>query len=199
MGQRLSLQMENGHLIETNDALIIKGTRIIRYFQLISQLILKTIIRKKISSASILGAYNEKIDVSIKIFWNHTVFDHELKILRILGVTNTNIHSTHHIESIEGYGILPVHYHGKFLSRYFAIAMTSFDETLEDRFKTQTKHNQKMTELDIMLLYKRAINILHYIHGKKVDHNAINSKNIFLRGPNVFIGSKHFFFEINFQ
>lgn len=70
--------------------------------------------------------------------------------------------------------------------------MTLFDETLDDRFKIQQKNNKKFTELDIMMLYKRAIDILGYIHGKKIVHNAINPRNIFLLGPNVYIGSKHF-------
>lgn len=70
--------------------------------------------------------------------------------------------------------------------------MTLYDETLEDRFKIQKKNNKKFTELDIMMLYKRAIDILDYIHGKRIVHNAIDTQNIFLLGPNVYIGSKHF-------
>lgn len=112
-----------------------------------------------------------------------------------MGVTNpqTNVRPSRPDElKIECDGILPVHYHGQILNKYFTIAFSLFDETLDDRFKTQEKNNKKLTELDIMLLYRRAIDILHHIHDKKVDHNAINPRNIFLRGPNVFIGSKHF-------
>lgn len=118
-------------------------------------------------------------------------FDHELKILGALGVINIGRNRPGESKIIDN-GILPVHYHGQFLNEYFAIAMTLFDETLQDRFKIQIENNKKINELDIMLLYKRAIEILQYIHGKNVDHNDINPKNIFLRGPDVFIGSKHF-------
>lgn len=61
---------------------------------------------------------------------------------------------------VEQYRIPKIYYHGPILekcsknNKYFAIAMTLFDETLGIRFEHQKKH---FTEPTILLIFKQAV------------------------------------------
>lgn len=98
--------------------------------------------------ASILGFY-DNVPVAVQIIWNKKRYRREMKAFIALNATND--------ENIEKHGIHRVFYHGKFLVRYHVIAMTLCEETLYNRFKLQ---NKKISELSILLIFKRAVCIL---------------------------------------
>lgn len=54
---------------------------------------------------------------------------------------------------IEAKGIPKVYFHGKFFNRYYAIGMTLFSGTLEDRWKKAGN----ISELSILLIFKRSV------------------------------------------
>lgn len=62
---------------------------------------------------------------------------------------------------IEKKGIPRIYYHGSILGKYFAIAMTLFDETLDACFKHQNKH---FSETTFLLIFKQAVSSCNYMH-----------------------------------
>lgn len=56
--------------------------------------------------------------------------------------------------NIEQKGVPRVYYHGPVLSNYYAIVMTFFDETLEDRYLNEKEH---LSNLNILLIFKRLV------------------------------------------
>lgn len=66
---------------------------------------------------------------------------------------------------IEQHDIPKIHYHGKILDKYDAIAMTLFDETLQARYMAQ---NKSLSDLSILMIFKQAvINKLSHILNVK--------------------------------
>lgn len=58
--------------------------------------------------------------------------------------------------NIEQHDIPRIHFHGKILNDKFdAIAMSLFDETLQDRYIVQ---NKNLSDLSILMIFKRAVN-----------------------------------------
>lgn len=56
--------------------------------------------------------------------------------------------------NIEQNGVPRVYYYGRVLSKYYAIAMTLFDETLEDRYQYEGEH---LSNLTVLLIFKRLV------------------------------------------
>lgn len=50
-----------------------------------------------------------------------------------------------------------VYYHGRIFIKYFAIAMTLFEETLEDRFEHFKCKDRRFSEPTILLIFKQAV------------------------------------------
>lgn len=130
----------------------------------------------------------------------------ELKILEALNAFKD--------PNIEQHDIPKIYYHGKVLGEYDAIAMSLFDETLEDRYLAQ---NQNLSDLSILVIFRQAViyrfritkrNILlffndlqvkalQYLNSRNVMHNDISPYNIFLRGAKVFLSGKYILFFMN--
>lgn len=70
----------------------------------------------------------------------------EMKIFEALNATRD--------PNIEQYDIPRIHFHGKILNKYDAIAMTLFDEDLYDRYMAQ---NQNLSDLSILMIFKQAV------------------------------------------
>lgn len=87
--------------------------------------------------------------VAIKINTNETVFTEELKGFEALNATVD--------EDIESHGIPKIYFSGKFLRKYHAIAMTLLDGTLQDRMRKQKKEKKKISELSLLLIFRRAV------------------------------------------
>lgn len=84
--------------------------------------------------------------VAVKIVWDEETMHDEIKIYRALGALDN--------PRIEAEGIPRVFFHGLVLEKYHAIAMTLFEGTLEDRYKQQNKHLERMS---ILLIFKRLV------------------------------------------
>lgn len=83
----------------------------------------------------------------MKIFWDSKSYDDELRIFKALNATE--------YPNIEDIGIARVFYYGKVLGGdYNAIAMTLFEETLENRFKIQAKH---FSDLSILMIFVQTV------------------------------------------
>lgn len=96
------------------------------------------------SYIGILGVYNN-VPVAVQIMWNKKRYNKEMKAYIALNATLD--------EDIEKKGIPRIFWNGSF-KRHHAIAMTLFEETLYNRFKLQ---NKKISELSILLIFKRAV------------------------------------------
>lgn len=92
-----------------------------------------------------LGFYNGDA-VAIKIIWQKKSFDREIEILKALNAIEDL--------EIERRGVPRLYYHGPFLRKYRAIAMTLFDGTLKDRCKS-TK--MPITDVNILMWFRRAV------------------------------------------
>lgn len=99
--------------------------------------------------AIVWKGFFDKIPVAVKITWDKQAIDREMRIFEALNaVENPNI---------EKLGIPNVYYYGPIIGRYYAIAMTLCDETIEDRYKEQ---GEQLSDLSILLILKRAVCIL---------------------------------------
>lgn len=96
--------------------------------------------------AIVWKGFFDTIPVAIKITWDKKAVEREMRIFKALNaIKNPNI---------EYYGIPNVYYHGPVIGRYYAIAMTLCDETLEDRYAEQ---DEQFSALSILLILKRAV------------------------------------------
>lgn len=93
------------------------------------------------------GTYDNE-SVAVKININEDDFNHEMSVFEALNATAD--------PDIESHGIARIFFSGKFMY-YNAIAMTLFDETLDDRIRKQAKQKKKISELSILLIFKRAV------------------------------------------
>lgn len=95
------------------------------------------------------GFYNGK-QVAIKITWRQKSFDREIEILKALKAENLYV---------EQYGIPRVYYHGPFLRKYNAIAMTLLEGNLKDRCRPE---NGPTSDINILLWFRRAVSKLNF-------------------------------------
>lgn len=58
---------------------------------------------------------------------------------------------------IEKHGIPRVYYNGRFLKYYHAIAMTLFDGTVADRYKTEKINGRSLPNLTILSIFMQAV------------------------------------------
>lgn len=82
----------------------------------------------------------------MKIFWDREAYNHELVIFKALNATE--------YPNIEDVGIARIFYYGKILKEYNAIAMSSFEETLDYRFKIQKNH---FSDLSILMIFMQTV------------------------------------------
>lgn len=82
----------------------------------------------------------------MKIVCDEDSMHDEVAIYQALGALDDN--------KIEEKGVPRVYYRGPVLSNYYAIVMTLFDETLEDRYQYE---NEKLSNLNILLIFKRLV------------------------------------------
>lgn len=87
--------------------------------------------------------------VAIKINTNENNFKEEMKGFEALNATVD--------KDIETHGIPKVYFSGRFMYRYHAIAMSLFDGTLEDRKRKLKKENKQISELSLLLIFRRAV------------------------------------------
>lgn len=125
------------------------------------------------------GKFDNNQTVAVKIAWDEEAIHDEIKIYRALGALEN--------PRIEAEGIPRVFFHGLVLEKYHCIAMTLFDGTLKDCYDQQNKHFEPMS---VLLIFKRLIEVLRFIHRKNVIHNDIKPQNIFFRGTEFFFGGK---------
>lgn len=85
----------------------------------------------------------------MKIIWSDNSFNRELEALEALNATTD--------PDIEEHGIPRIYYHGQFLHLYNAIAMTLFDESLNDVYDRHKTRGEKISELAILLIFKQAV------------------------------------------
>lgn len=97
----------------------------------------------------LIGKYDDET-VAVKIVWDEESYNDEVEIYQALGSMNNNNNR------IEDEGIPRVYFHGKVLSKYFAIAMTLFDGTLLDRYEIQNEH---LSNITILLIFRRLVSI----------------------------------------
>lgn len=99
--------------------------------------------------AIVWKGFFDKIPVPIKITWDKKAADQEMRIFKALNAVEN--------PKIENYGIPNVYYYGPINGGYHAIAMTLFDESVEDRYAVQ---NEQFSDLSILLILKRAVCII---------------------------------------
>lgn len=87
--------------------------------------------------------------VAIKINDSEKNFVKEMKGFEALNATVD--------EHIETHGIPRIYFSGPFRKRYHAIAMTLLDGSLEDRMKKQKQEGKKISELSLLLIFRRAV------------------------------------------
>lgn len=71
------------------------------------------------------GLYNDTINVAVKVILDQEFLDEEMEIFEALDAIND--------PDIEKHGIAKVFYHGPVLDKYYAIVMTLFDGSFEDK------------------------------------------------------------------
>lgn len=91
--------------------------------------------------------------VAVKIIWDKESMDHEMAIFLALNATND--------PEIESHRVPKIFYSGNVLGKYNAIAMTLFDETLEDRYKRQNK--QPFAIFTVLLIFKQAVGMAEVV------------------------------------
>lgn len=100
----------------------------------------------KSNRAIVWKGFFDKIPVAIKMTWDKQASDREMRIFEALNaIENPNI---------ENYGIPNAYYHGPIVGGYYAMAMTLFDESIEDRYAEQ---DEQFSDLSILLILKRAV------------------------------------------
>lgn len=59
-----------------------------------------------------------------------------------------------------------IFYAGKILGQYDTIAMTLFEETLQDRYLNQKRRGLKLSDFSILMIFKQTVrnNTLHLYH-----------------------------------
>lgn len=85
--------------------------------------------------------------VAVKIMWDQKSLEDEMKIFLALNATND--------PKIERHRVPRIFYFGNVLGNYGAIAMTLFDETLEDRYKRQNE--QPFDVFTVLVIFKQAV------------------------------------------
>lgn len=112
---------------------------------------MKLIDGAKLGENSQVICWKAKFDnelVAVKIVWDEESYNDEVEIYQALGSMDN--------AKIEDEGIPRVYFHGKVLSKYFAIAMTLFDGTLLNRYEIQNEH---LSYLTILLIFRRFVSI----------------------------------------
>lgn len=73
----------------------------------------------------------------------------EMRILEALNATGD--------ENIEEHRIPRIYYHGRFRRHHYAIAMTLFDGTVDERFKQQKRSEKTISDISILLIFREAV------------------------------------------
>lgn len=95
----------------------------------------------------ISGIYhNDNVKVAVKILWNNQSVERERAAL---SAANALVDG-----DIEECGIARIYYNGNFLKKYYAFAMSLFDETVQKRFTTQKNH---FSVLSVLIIFKRTV------------------------------------------
>lgn len=96
------------------------------------------------------GIYSDStqrnVEIAVKITIDHSCYDQEIRIYEALNATTDM--------TIEQHGIPRIYYNGAFLQKYRVIAMTLFDGTLEDLYKTKGNISP---DLSILLIFKQTV------------------------------------------
>lgn len=95
------------------------------------------------------GTYDGSIPVAIKILVNEVSYKTEMAIYEAL-----------HDNDPESHGIPKVYYHGNVfgVSSYKAIAMSLFDETVQQRYKNKTTDiSTPFSDFSVLLIFKQAV------------------------------------------
>lgn len=116
----------------------------------------------------ISGIYhNENVSVAVKITWNNQSAERERAAL---SASNALVDG-----DIERRGIARIYYNGSFLKKYYAFAMTLFDETVQSRFTTQRNH---FSTLSVLIIFKRTVSASHEF---SLNYNFISGTKTFLK------------------
>lgn len=88
--------------------------------------------------------YNDTINVAVKIMLDEEFLDEEIMVFEALDAIND--------PDIEKYGIAKVFYYGPVLEKYYAIVMTLFDGSFEDKIPKGS-----LSEIKCLTFFKQAV------------------------------------------
>lgn len=95
----------------------------------------------------IVGIYNDKKDVAVKIFMDKVLMNNEINVYIALNAIDD--------EKIESRHIPKVYYYGKLPGNLYAIAMSLFDGTLADYYNNPRE--KSFSHLDIIYIFMQAV------------------------------------------